>query len=119
VTNCIDRAIAAGLAASLRVNVRAIVYHRDDDSLSFSAIKGKTIEQAVDGQAVVAEVEHADWIFKVSELADLTPATPGKGDWIEDAAGTRYDVCERTGTGWWKHVDPAKTWVRVMTTETE
>lgn len=112
-----DRMLAACLTATRRVTGRPIVYHRDAAQAAFVAIKGRHIEEAVDGTTVIAEVEHTDWIFPLAELTCFEPPEPGKGDWIEDDAGRRYDVCEKTGRGWWQHQTPDKTWCRVTSTE--
>lgn len=113
----IDRALTSGLRASLNINGRDLVYHRGTTTLaSFRAIKGRHTERAVDGTVVVAETELTDWIFPVAALASLTPAEPGKQDWVA-VDGHRYDVAEVAGTGWWEHMTPDRTWIRLHTVE--
>ena len=109
-----DTSITAGLAIAAEFTGRAVVYHRLTASLSFSAIAGKYSSQAVDGVTVIGEVQLDDWLFPVAAIASLTPAEPGRKDWIE-VGGLRYDLIEVPGLGSWGWMDPQRTWVRVHT----
>lgn len=108
--------IAVGLETALAATGVEIVYHRGDSELTFNAIRGRHIEQAVDGDTVIAEVERFDFLFPLSELSDLSPPEPAKSDWIE-YDGQVWAVTEQAGIGWWKHMDPDHTWARVRATQ--
>jgi hypothetical protein len=110
-----DDVLTAGLSVTLATAGRAIVYHRGASQVSLTAIKGRELAQAVDGDTIVSETEHVDWVFKLADLAALT--APAKGDWIAWSS-KRYDLTEEQGQGWHRTLTPDETWVRVHTTYT-
>ena len=112
-----DRAITAGLSAMGRFGGREITYRRGSESIEITAIKGRYPIEQLSGETLVNTAELTDWIFLVAELADLTPPTPQRGDWIEYQS-LRFDVVSLPGLDCFGYSDPQRTWLRVHTVQT-
>lgn len=114
-----DRAIAASLTATRRVTGRSITYVRGVTELSFVAITGVTDWAAQSDYLVTNAWQSRDFIFPLSALAELDPAIPQRGDYIEEvgADGTtrKYELMAPSGAQLYRLMDPGRQWVRVHT----
>lgn len=118
-TSLQDNAIAASLVATLQFAGREIVYHRGTKAETIEAIAGQHVDQAVDaGGAIVGEAERHDFIFLLTSLVGFDPPEPQREDWIE-SGGLHWEITEQPGVGWWKFMNPGRTWIRVRVTHTQ
>ena len=114
------RAITVALSAARNHAGEVVTYCRVATELEFNAIKGRRLPELVEQAGTRSspytqtQAELTDWLFPVSALADLTPAEPAIGDWIE-WDGVKYPLTAAEDGKCWRWVDPAQTWVRVHT----
>jgi hypothetical protein len=94
-----------------------VVYHRQDQALTVSAIRGgNATEQtaAHDREDARAKLHLETWILRLEDLADLTDPTTAEPDWIE-YDDQRYTVLSVEGDQDWDYADPDHLWVQVTT----
>lgn len=118
-TSAMDKGTAQALKAARRVAGVTVTYSDGAGSVELQAIIGETQWDETDGSAdVIQSYQSRDYIFKLSDLDDLTADLPARGHTIEDADGYTYTLISPTGEKPWRWADRNRIWVRVHTKKT-
>lgn len=96
-----------------------INYYRGTKRIAVTAVRGSSefTEFETTGE-IRAQSRTFDWLIATDQLViDGFEVRPERGDQLELADGTRYDVAAATGSSPWEWSDAYKTHFRVHTTE--
>lgn len=116
-----DHALRTAALLAGKPSTDTVTYNRTGETAITltSPVQAATEFEAVQDDGGVSTWQSVDWLFQASDLSDLTPATPQRGDYVEhtDAAGTvrRYPLMAPPGFDHWRYMDRGRAWIRVHT----
>lgn len=98
--NAFANAISIAQSQMRLVAGTAVTYHRNEDSVAVTAVKGATTFESDDGEGVTIESKAADWIVAAGSLVlDEAAITPERGDLIKETVAGVVHVYEAIGPG--------------------
>jgi len=121
IDNMCDHALRTTALLAGKPSTETVTYNRDgaDPITLEKPIQAESVWESELEDDSVVEWNGVDWLIPASQIEDLSPATPERGDYVEhtDAGGTvrRYDVMAPPGLRPWRFMDRGRGWLRVHT----
>lgn len=94
----------------------AVTYRRGEASVELTAVVGQTPTERDDGTGIVVRSKVRDYLIMATDLVLAgEPASPQKGDRIEEADGHVYEVMPVGSEPAWRYSGPGRDVFRVHT----